>query len=38
VEQDMVERLAPALCGMNEDSQILARRLLPDELVETFRP
>ena len=37
VEQDVVERFAPALRGMNEDPQVLARRLLPDELVEALR-
>ena len=37
VEQDVVERLAPALRGIDEDAQILARRLLPDELVEALR-
>ena len=38
VKQDMVERLAPALRGMDEHAQILARALLPDELVESLRP
>ena len=34
VEQHMVERFAAALRGVDEHPQILARRLLPDELVE----
>ena len=33
-EQDMVERLAARLGGVDEDAQILARALLPDEFVE----
>ena len=33
----MVERLAPALRRIDEDAKILARRLLPDELVEALR-
>ena len=37
VEQHMVERLAAAFRGVDEDAEILARRLLPDELVEAFR-
>ena len=34
----MVERFAAALRGVDEHPQILARRLLPDELVEALRP
>ena len=37
VEQHMVERLAAALRGVDEHAQILARRLLADELVEALR-
>ena len=37
VEQHMVERLAAALGGADEHAQILARRLLADELVERAR-
>ena len=37
-EQHMVERLAAALRGLDEHAQILARRLLPDELVERLGP
>ena len=37
VQQDMVERFAAALGGGDEHPQILARRLLADELVETLR-
>ncbi len=37
VEQHVVERLAAALRGIDEDAQILARRLLADELVEALR-
>ena len=37
VEQDVVERLAPALRGADEHPQVLARRLLADELVEALR-
>ena len=33
-EEDMVERVAAPLGGLDEDAQILARRLLADELVE----
>ena len=33
-EEDMVERVAAALGGLDEHAQILARRLLADELVE----
>ena len=36
-EQDMVERVAAALGGLDEHPQILPRRLLPDELVERLR-
>ena len=36
-EQDMVERVAAALGGLDEHAQILPRRLLPDELVERLR-
>ncbi len=38
VEQHMVERLAAAFRGVDEHAQILARRLLADELVEALRP
>ena len=38
VEQHMVERLAAALRGVDEHPQILARRLLADELVEALGP
>src|SRR6185295_2562641 len=38
VEQDMVERLAAALRGVDEDAEVLARRLLADELGEALRP
>ena len=38
VEQDVVERLAAAFRGIDEDAQVLARRLLADELVEALRP
>jgi hypothetical protein len=34
MQQDMVERLAAALRGMDEYPEILARRLLADEFVE----
>jgi hypothetical protein len=33
----MVERLVPALRRMDEDTKVLARRLLPDEFVEALR-
>ena len=36
-EQDMVERIAAALGGLDEHAQILARRLLADEFVERLR-
>ena len=36
-EEDMVERVAAALGRLDEHAQILARRLLPDELVERLR-
>jgi hypothetical protein len=32
----MVERLAPALCGLHEDSKILTGGLLSDELIEAL--
>ena len=35
-EQDMVERFAARLGGVDEDAEVLARRLLPDKFVETF--
>src|SRR4051794_5607215 len=38
MQQDMVERLAAALRGMDEDAQILACRLLADELIEALGP
>ena len=37
MEQHVVERLAAALGGVDEHPQILARRLLADELVEALR-
>ena len=37
VEQDMVERLAAAFGGIDEHAEVLARRLLADELVEALR-
>jgi hypothetical protein len=36
-EQHVVERVAAATCGVDEDAQILARGLLPDEIVEAAR-
>ncbi len=37
-EQDMVERLAARLGGVDEDAEVLARRLLADEFVEALGP
>jgi hypothetical protein len=36
VEQDVIECLAATLRRGDEDAQILARRLLPDEFVEAL--
>ena len=37
-EEDMIERVAAPLGGLDEHAQILPRRLLPDELVERLGP
>jgi hypothetical protein len=36
-EEDMVERVAAAPCGVDENPQILPGRLLADEIVERLR-
>jgi hypothetical protein len=37
-EQDVVERLAPRLCGVQRDRELLFHALLADEVVESPRP
>ncbi len=38
VQEHVIERLAAAARGINEDPQVLAQRALADELVEASRP
>jgi hypothetical protein len=38
VKQDVIERFAAAFRGADEHAQVLARRLLADELVEALGP